>query len=287
MIQRVRRWGMERDDIRAILLTSSRARSGAGVDALSDYDLIVYATDPGGLLGDRSWATDLGPVMLQMPPAGLELAWEGPTRLVLYEDGTKIDFTFLPVGELAAAAEDESLPDELDAGFRVLMDKDGRTSGLPLPTGAAYILRRPTPRELAGLVEEFFWEAGYVAKNLWRGELLPAKYSLECVMKLDLLRRALEWRAALDQGWTLRPGILGRGLRRRVDPEVWSELERTYVGAAEEENWEALFRIIRLFRRVAGEIFQRLGFPYPHELDARMVRYLVGIREEGRGDPRS
>jgi aminoglycoside 6-adenylyltransferase len=113
----------------------------------------------------------------------------------------------------------------------------------------------------------------YVAKCLRRDELLPAKYCLDCDMKHVFLRQMLEWRAALDHDWSLPAGFLGRGLKKRLPPEIWSELERTYVGVGIEDNWEALFRTLALFRRVAVEVGAALGYAYPLDMDQRVVAY--------------
>jgi aminoglycoside 6-adenylyltransferase len=117
VVRRIVRWGEAREDVRAVVLTSTRAREGAFVDALSDYDVVLYASEPARFLGDRGWTAELGPVLVQMPPRGREHAWGYPTRLVLYEDGARIDFTILDAGVPA------TLSDELDAGYRVLLDK--------------------------------------------------------------------------------------------------------------------------------------------------------------------
>jgi aminoglycoside 6-adenylyltransferase len=289
VLRRIVRWAEGEEIVRAVLLTSTRARAGATVDALSDYDVIFYASDPARLLGDGSWAEGLGPVLVQMPSRGREHAWNAPTRLVLYEDGTKIDFTVLPVDALRALSDAPGLPEELDAGYRVLLDKDGLAAALPAATGSAYVLRPPTQEELTAVVEEFWWETTYVAKNLWRGELLPARYSLECVLKLDLLRRMLEWRVALGHGGAYRPGVLGRGLQALLAPEHWSALEATYAGAETEEGWRALSRTIELFRTVAIDVARELALEYPHRLDEKMTRYLERIRSGavGAGDTAS
>lgn len=275
VLGRIVAWAEDEANVRVVLLTSTRARAGAVVDPLSDFDVVLYAWDPAPLLGDGAWTARLGPVLVQMPPRGREWAWESPTQLVLYEDGTRIDFSILPT---RALRDVPVLPEELDAGFRVLLDKDALTAGLPAASGSAYVLSPPTREEFLAVVVEFWWETGYVAKNLWRGELLPAKYSLECVLKLDLLRRVLEWRAALDHGPGFRPGVLGRGLRRHLSSERWALLEQTYVGAGIEANWHALFRTIALFRSAASEVALAHDLEYPRPLEVKMTRYLETIR---------
>jgi hypothetical protein len=42
-------------------------------------------------------------------------------------------------------------------------------------------------------------------------------------------------------------------------------LEETYVGASIQENWEAMFKTIDLFQKVAIEVGEHLGFAYPRD----------------------
>lgn len=275
---RIVRWAETRSDVRAVLLIGSRAAVGGAPDAASDHDVVMYATDPAALLGDPAWPEQLGPVLVQLPPRGQERAWGWPTRLVLFRDGSKIDFTVLPVSALREATSAPRLPDQLDAGYRVLLDRDGLAAALATPTGAAYRVRPPTQQEFGAVVEEFCWEATYVARNLWRDELLPARYSLECVMKLELLRRMLEWWAGAEKGWSLRPGVWGRGLRAQLPEATWARLEATFAGAGREEGWGALLQTCALFRDVALQVAERLGLPYPREVDDGVMRYLGDLR---------
>ena len=97
----------------------------------------------------------------------------------------------------------------------------------------------------------------YVAKALWRGEVVFAKFALDYDAKFVALRRVLEWRIELDHDWSLRPGAYGRGLERLLPADISAELASTYVGTGIEENWDALFRTTALFRRVATEVGRR------------------------------
>src|SRR5262249_15990809 len=157
-----------------------------------------------------------------------------------YEDGTKVDHIIWPAALLRQVVERETLPDLLDWGYRVLLDKDGLATRLPTPTYTAHIPARPTNREFQALIDAFCWETTYVAKHLWRDDLMCAKYNLDVVMKHELLRRMLEWRVEVDRGWSWKPGPVGRGLKQHLAHELWAELEATWVGAGLEENWKAL-----------------------------------------------
>jgi aminoglycoside 6-adenylyltransferase len=127
-------------------------------------------------------------------------------------------------------------------------------------------------------MKEFWWETIYVAKNLWRDELMHVKYNLDFVMKFELLRRLLEWRIELDHHWSWKPGAVGRGLKKHLDRRTWDEFASTFVGAEIDENWNALFKTTALFRRVAIEVGDALGYRYPFDLDEHVTSYLQRIR---------
>jgi aminoglycoside 6-adenylyltransferase len=196
---------------------------------------------------------------------------------VIYEGGTKVDYTIWPV-ELDPVSQQGALPEGLDVGYRVLLDKDRRTAAWPPPTYRAHIPGKPTQDEYVALIEEFWWDTTYVAKSLWRGEVMFAKFNLDYDIKLMAMRRLLEWLVELDHDWSLKPGVLGRGLERLLPAGLWPELADTYVGASIEDNWDALFRTTALFRRVAVDVGDSLGYPYPQEMDDLMTSYLRAVR---------
>ncbi len=56
-------------------------------------------------------------------------------------------------------------------------------------------------------------------------------------------------------------------------------MEQTYVGARLEENWKALVNTMALFRQVAAEVGEHLGYAYPHDLHQRVSAYVEQIRQ--------
>jgi aminoglycoside 6-adenylyltransferase len=282
VVARLAAWAESDERVRALLLTSSRVVDTAPRDIFSDYDVIVVVADSQVFAEEDAWLRAYGEPLVRFHDAIVVFGMITYTRLLLYTDCTKIDYTVWPSELPRRIREERRLPDGLDWGYRVLLDKDGLAEGWTAPTRTAYIPARPTEAEYRALIEEFWWEATYVAKNLWRDELLPATHNLACVMKLDLLRRLLEWRVEIDHRWAWRPGVLGRGLKRMLPAEIWAELERTYAGAGIAEQWEALCATTSLFRRVAIDVGEALGYAYPRNLDDRVTAYLQSMR----GTPR-
>lgn len=270
--------------MRALILTSSRAIPGAPVDAFSDYDVILVVTEIRPFLEDKSWLGDFGAVLVVYhDPPRIFYRRECFREIAQYENGLKIDFSVMPPEVLSSVAVAPQLPEELYVGYRVLLDKDGIGQGLKPPTYRAHIPKRPTQAEYLRLIEEFFSEAAYVAKHLWRDDLLPAKYNLDHTMKHLYLYKMFIWRFETDQNWSVKPGDYGKGLKRQISPERWRRLEDAYAGADIEGNWDALFRTVTLFREIAGEVGERLGYVYPAELHRRCVRYFERIGRLDRG----
>ncbi len=279
VIERLVRWAQGCEAIRAMLLYSSRANPQAAMDDFSDYDILLAVDDIHPFHEDPSWLGDLGPVLVVFRnPIGVEYGFECFGFITHYREGFKVDFGFYPAEYLRWAARQPHLPDDLDNGYRILLDKDGLTQGLLPPTYQAYLPLPPSAEQYLLVVEEFFNDALYVAKNLARDNLFNVKLSLDHIMKFGCLRKMLEWQAASLQGWSTHLGAYGKGLKKQVDTQIWAELERTYCGADPKENWEALFRTVILFRRVGRDVASRLGFGYPEEIDSEVWGRLEEIK---------
>ncbi len=279
VIDKLVAWGTAHPLIHAMILTSSRTRPDGPVDPLSDYDLILAVSDvrPFGL--DDAWIFDYGRPMVRWGDQGEMHGLATYFRGVVYLNYVKIDYSIWPVELLERIDASASLPDQLDVGYRVLLDKDQRTAGWKQPSYQAHIPARPTEAEYQALVEEFWWGTTYVAKSLWRDDLVFAKWVLDQDLKLETMRRMLEWRIEIDHNWSVKPGIYGRGLKHLLPPNIWSEFASTYVSLDVEEIWEALDRVIALFRQVAPDVGNTLGYTYSQQVDDQVSAYLEAIRE--------
>jgi aminoglycoside 6-adenylyltransferase len=279
VVERLIRWAEAQDAVRAMLLYSSRANPNAPIDEFSDYDVLLAVWDADAFYKEDQWLSDFGAVLTVFRnPMERRDGFARSLFVTHYEDGVKADFAFVDSGYFSFLSQQSRLPEDLNNGYRVLLDKDHLTDSLPAPTYSAYRLAPPDESAFHALAEEFFNDAAYVAKALRRGDLLPAKLSLDHVMKYECLRRALDWRFGIETQWTQASRDCGKGLRHRISPALLTELENTYVGAGIDENWEALFSTIALFRRVMYEVSEKLGFIYPQDQDHRVMIYLNRVR---------
>lgn len=281
-------WATARDLIRAMLLTSTRAIPNAPVDVLSDYDVILIVKDIHLLVADRTWLNSFGEVLvvywdpIQPHPAfGIEQCG----NVTQYADGLKVDFTLWPVELFQQIVAAPVLDAELDAGYRVLLDKDRLTKTMPPPTYTAYLPKPPSLATYQATINDFLTDAPYVAKCLWRDELFPAKWCLDYDMKQIYLRQMLEWRIGIAYGWSVALGSLGKGLKKCLPPDLWAQVEQAYAGAAIADNWTALAHTMTLFRQVAQEVGAHLGYVYPDELHQRVQAYVEQLKQLEPVDP--
>jgi aminoglycoside 6-adenylyltransferase len=275
-------WAKVKEAIRAVLLTSTRAVPNAHVDVLSDYDVILIVQDIQPLVSDKTWLSDFGDVLVVYwdavypdPVFGLECCG----NVTQYADGLKIDFTLWSVELFQKIVAAPALPDELDAGYQVLLDKDSLTETMQLPTFKAYIPKPPTLEQYQTHVNDFLTDAPYVAKCLRRGELMPLKWALDYDMKHVYLRQVLEWYVGVKYNWSVPVGSLGKGLKKVLPSDMWARLEQTYAAADLADNWRALAKTLELFRQVSTEVGEHLGYVYPNDLHQRVVAYVEQIKQ--------
>jgi aminoglycoside 6-adenylyltransferase len=241
---------------------------------MSDYDINLVIRDVTGWAADRSWINAFGEVLIAYwdpVETDFETGLPQSGNIVQYADGLKIDFLLWPVGLLEHLSLEPSLPAELDAGYRVLLDKDGVASALPAPTYSGYTPSPPNRETYLQNVNDFFVGVPYVAKCFVRDEILPAKWVLDYDMRYVYLLPMLEWRMECDHSWSVSPGVNGRGLKRRLPPDLWNAFEATFAGAGIAENRDALFRMIVFYRRIARDVAAHLGYDYPDDLDRRVT----------------
>ncbi len=271
------RWGEETPGVRAVILTSTRAVPGGVTDVFSDYDVILVLDDILPYHNSREWLKAFGDVLALyhdplMDDAGL--ATSG--YVIQFEGGLKIDFTLWPPEMLRRLAA-RGLDPELDAGYLVLLDKDGLAAALPPPSYRGYLADPPTETEFRECVERFCLNLVYVAKYLRRGDFIAARLVLDQFARGEDLIPMLTWLAQANGGWKVRVGPIGRRLERHLPPEINDAVRATYARADEAENWAALYQAMAAMRQAGQAVGAALGYAYPEEMHEKTVKYLRKI----------
>lgn len=278
----IKSWAHARDDVRAVLVTSSRTVPGASVDAYSDYDVILVVRDVMTYAERSEWLEAFGDVVIAYwDPIGFDETTGEPrsSNIVQYASGLDIDFSLWPESSLAEILHQQGLPEELDAGYQVLVDKDAVAAQLGDPTYRGYIPQPPDEATYLRLITDFYIGPPHIAKCLIRGDLVIAKWILDTDMRHAYLQPMLDWRVEIDHGWNHKPGTLGKGIQNVLPAALWQDVKATYVGADIEENWDAMFLMMKTFGATAREVGAALGHRYPQELEDRVTQHVRAMRD--------
>ncbi|MTI71868.1 MAG: hypothetical protein FH751_16590 [Firmicutes bacterium] len=272
VLSQFKKWAKRNKLVRAAVLTSSRVNPDADIDFLSDYDIELYVSDLTTFKKSDDWLKVFGSIMVRWPFKPRSTGKTGwITRLVLFKDGIRIDFQITDQLKIKS--------DAYDNGYEVLIDKDGLTKGLSKPTYSEYIIKKPSKEEYETLVNEFWWDAYYIPKYLWRDQLPFAKYMLDYILRYSFLHKVIDWYIGIKNKWTVETGALGKNFKKYLDSETWEELEKTYVGADIEENWIAFFNMTAFFRKMAKQVGENLGYEYPEQVDKEVIKFCREIKE--------
>lgn len=258
--------------IRAVIMNGSRANPNAPRDPFQDFDIVYVVTDVAPFRHNLEWIKRFGELMiLQMPD---EMTDPPPdkddsfTYLMQFSDGNRIDLGIFSLAQLPGL-----VGDSLSV---LLLDKDGIVPPFPPASERDYLPRPPTAREFADCCNEFWWVCPYVAKGLWREEIIYARHMQEVVR--EQLMKVLRWNVGAQTGPAGNPGKFGKYLKRCLTPELWELLLETYADASYEQTWNALFAMGELFRISARQVAERFGFDYPEGDDARVSAHLRHVR---------
>lgn len=270
LLGKIIQWATAQTDIVALIMTGSRARPDGSVDAFSDYDLEIFTTEPSRYTSSADWMTEIERVWVYLPTTSRR----GPeTRLVIFDGGEKVDFSIRPVAALEEAVESQKLDDLYERGFQALIDKNGLASRLPAPSYSSPAARLPTEAEFRATVEEFWFEAAHIPKYLKRDELWVVKFR-DWTMK-QLLLRMLEWQGIARSGGRTDVSHIGMRIKDWASPGVWQRLHQAFARFDSADSHRALLVTTALFRDVARETANELGFQYPVDADDAISGYIA------------
>lgn len=270
-LSRVVEWARREDDVRALILVGSRA-GREPADDLADIDVSVFAKTSEPYTRNSEWLSAIGDVWVCVPDKFARGGEVIPTRLVIFDGGVKVDFAFYGLHVLDELAGS----DELDVGYRVLLDKDGATSRLKPPSFSARKHDAPTEAEFVSLCEEFWFEAYHVAKYLKRGDLWAAKFR-DWSTK-EMLLRMIELSERSRRGWDYDTGHMGKRMKSWAQANTWESLHRAFSRFDAEDGWRGLAATTELFSRLSKETADRLGFAYPDDAGRNITAFISQLR---------
>jgi aminoglycoside 6-adenylyltransferase len=112
-----------------------------------------------------------------------------------------------------------------------------------------------------------------VAKGLAREEIIYAKEMLDLHLR-PVFMKMTDWYIGSKNSFSVSTGKGGKFLERFLTKKMYDKVLSTYAGVDIEENWQALFKMTRLFSRFAVETAAVLGFVYKIDEQKASMKYL-------------
>lgn len=259
--------------IRAVGMNGSRTNRNAPKDPFQDFDIVYIVEDMQSFIDDPRWIDIFGERMIMQTPENMSLFPPDLggrfSYLMLFTDGNRIDLILAPIEE----KDDYCYEDGLTM---ILLDKDQCLPSIPPPTDQEYWVKRPSAELYADCCNEFWWVSTYVAKGLWRREILYAMDHLNLVRAM--LLKMIEWKVGIETHFSLSIGKNGKYLERYVDEKSWERLLATYPSGDYSDVWNALFTATDLFEQTAIFVAEELEFQYPCEEAKRVKQHLKHVK---------
>lgn len=274
MMELVLNYAEHDDRIRAVGLNGSRANPNAPKDIFQDFDIVYLVTDMNSFMEDQHWIDVFGERIIMQTPENMSMF--SPelggrfSYLMLFTDGNRIDLTLVPIGEKEIYCKEDKLT-------VILMDKDNCLPEVASPTDEDYWTQCPSATFFADCCNEFWWVSTYVAKGLWRKEILYAHEHLNNILR-PMLFKMIEWKVGINNDYSVSIGKSGKYLEKYLSEKCWQKLLTTYASGSYDDVWRALFEMVYLFRTTAIYVANRLGFAYKSEEDKRVTAYLEHIK---------
>ncbi len=266
------------EDIRAVILEGSFAVD-APVDELSDYDVNVYGRDCNKYLVDDKWMSRIGEVLLYQKEDLQFYDARVPSRLVIFRDRERIDFSFWPLALLSEMVAGTKEYESYKNGYRILVDKDHVAAQLKPPTGGGFSITPPSRDRFLQTIYDFWFEAYCVAKYLARGDLWLAKRIEDSYIK-DHLYRMILWHHQAANDWKPDPRLHTEGKRfeKWVSPELIADISRCFAPYDVGATWDSLSAMVELFNRLARQTSMQIGIEYPECVERDVLDYLEHLR---------
>ena len=266
----------EDENIRAVLMTGSRANPDCPADKYQDFDIVYFVKEVDPYWDNMEWIEDKfgKPALIQKPESMQLIPPDNDGNfmyLMLFPDGNRIDLQIT-----ADTYEDDGEPAIL------LLDKDGTFPTIEEKEDFWYV-QKPDQKLFSDCCNEFHWCLNNVAKGIARDEISYAMKQLnECVR--DMLVQMLAWYVGVQYDFSVSAGKEGKYFKKLLPAGIYEKFTKTYSDADYEHMWDAAFEMLYLFGEVARYVAGQMHFTYDETEEKGIENYMLQVKEQkGKG----
>lgn len=282
IINKLVEWATRHEDIRALVLIGSRARTNDPADEWSDLDVLVIAQDISVYVQTTDWIRAFGKPLLTFT----ETAFDGSVeRRVLYEGFMDVDFALSDPDGFRRELKLDAVRAIFRRGYRVLLDKDEWQALIQQQCGASqdHALSRD---EIANEIQDYWYHCVWLTKKVQRGELWTAVRCLNVYMQAKLLRMIeISSRLAHEDG--VDTWHNGRFLEKWADTVIIGRLKGCFADYDLPALKRALRKHMNLYHDLALDVAVKLDIPYPNEARQQVLEWVNKTISVNSDNPRS
>ena len=271
MIELILNTAKEDENIRAVLMTGSRANEDCPADRYQDFDIVYFVKEVAPYWDNMVWIEQKfgKPSVVQKPESMQLIPPDGDGNymyLMLFPDGNRIDLQIT-----TSTYEDDGEPAVL------LLDKDGTFPQIMVKRDFWYV-KKPTQKLFSDCCNEFHWCLNNVAKGIARDELSYAMKQFNEYVR-DMLIQMLTWYVGVQYDFSVSVGKEGKYFKKFLPADIYEKFTKTYSDANYEHMWEAAFTMLELFGEVARYIAGALQFAYDEAEEKGIENYMKQVRQ--------
>lgn len=274
MIDLIMDYANNNDNVKVVAMNGSRVNQKIKKDIFQDYDIVYLVENFSEFVKDLSFVDYFGDRLIMQTPDIMDnedyIANKRIAFLMQFSDGNRIDLTIRDISDIENYIKEDSLT-------KFLLDKSNYVKQIVNPTDKDYLIKKPNKTEFFNSCNEFWWVSPYVAKGLWREEILYANYHIDRCLRKELLKM-LEWKIGIQNNFNVCVGKCDKYIKNYLSEEDFNNLMKTYSLENYDKSWNALFTLCDLFEKTAKYVALNLGFFYNQEEAYKVKEFLVHIK---------
>jgi len=268
--------------IRLVMINGSRIDPDATKDGLNDFDIIYFVRDIRSFLKNENWIEKtFGEILiLQKPDDWYSHLYDYESNnpfafLIQFQEEFRIDLTLVDVENYKKYMNENTL----EPG-KILIQKDELPGVINFFDFSKFKIKVPSEKEFRDTCNEFYWLAPYIAKGLYRKELIYVKSIMEN-SQYEQLYKMLIWNVLIREDSLVRTGKFSKHLHRYLTKNENDELSNCFPGSDFDDIWEKEINAIKFFTRFASFVGDHYHFQFDKHTSQKIIDYLFNIKNLG------
>lgn len=270
-IDQVKEFTHSNEHVRALVFQGSLVMPNPKIDNFTDVDPLFYVDDIDAFIKDESWIEFFGnPIARFSDQGGDEKGDTWYTRLLLLEDGFKMDVSFVDIKH-AKYANNMSL-------YKVIIDKDGIVPKPKVNDESNFYIKKPSQADFDQILGEFYFDTSYVVKSVRRNELFFTRYMFHILNKK--VKAMLGWYLSAKNDYQVNIGSEGRYFFDLLEDDIKTMVIDTFAGKTIQKHFDALDAYFKLIGYLGREIEKKTELTFNYQLEKDMMHYVKNAKKK-------